>query len=148
MAGPKPMRTEFGIRQRLESCGKQRTRRVEGPWRALCRLKKPFKGSRLRLGSYWVERKRTVHHVFHELLKIIHKMIFLLIYQSVFFRFALLFVYVAALVSALVLFIVGRVQTFRRRGRRSSENLGSWKRRSSSSSSSPRYAQIKSISAP
>jgi len=52
-------------------------------------------------------------------------------------RFALLFVYVAALVSALVLFIVGRVQTFRRRGRRSSENLGSWKRRSSSSSSSP-----------
>lgn len=62
---------------------------------------------------------------------------YILFTTHLFFRFALLFVYVAALVSALVLFIVGRVQTFRRRGRRSSENLGSWKRRSSSSSSSP-----------
>ena len=52
-------------------------------------------------------------------------------------RFALLFVYVAALVSSAAIFILGWIQSFRR-GRR--EYPGSWrsKRRSSSNSPSPR----------
>ena len=32
-------------------------RQIEGPWSAPLQLKKPFKGPRLRLGSYWEERK-------------------------------------------------------------------------------------------
>ena len=35
-------------------------RQVEGPWRAPCQLKKPFKGPRRRRGSCWEERKRIV----------------------------------------------------------------------------------------
>ena len=42
----------------LVMCRKQRTMRVEGPWRALCQLKKPFKDLRRRRGSCWEERKR------------------------------------------------------------------------------------------
>ena len=36
---------------------KQRTRRVKGLWRALCQLKKPFKGRKQRQGICWEERK-------------------------------------------------------------------------------------------
>ena len=51
-------------------------------------------------------------------------------------RFALLFVYLAAIISSAAIYLVGRVQRFRR-GRR--EHPGSWrtKRRSSSNSPSP-----------
>ena len=51
-------------------------------------------------------------------------------------RFALLFVYLAALISSVAIFLVGRIQKFRR-GRR--DYPGSWrsKRRSSSNSPSP-----------
>ena len=33
---------------------------VEGPWRAPCKLKKPFNGRGLRNGSCWMERKRWI----------------------------------------------------------------------------------------
>ena len=40
---------------------KQRTRRVKGPWKALCQLKKAlFEGLRRRRGSCWEERRRKV----------------------------------------------------------------------------------------
>jgi len=67
-------------------------------------------------------------------------------------RFALLFVYIAAVLTAVVLLIVGKVQSYRR-GRRASGGSGhgswKWKRRSSSSSSSPsprgrRYSRSRS----
>ena len=35
-------------------------RRVEGPWRALCQLKKPYKGPRQRRGSCWEELQRRL----------------------------------------------------------------------------------------
>ena len=53
-------------------------------------------------------------------------------------RFDLLFIYIAALICALVLFVIGKVQQCRRNSRKYSAG-GSWKRRhSSSSSQSPR----------
>ena len=42
----------------LFSSRKQCMRQVEGPWRALCQLKKPYKGPRQRRGICWEEWKR------------------------------------------------------------------------------------------
>ena len=39
---------------------RQSTRQFKGPWREPCLLEKPFKGTRLRRGSCWEERKRIV----------------------------------------------------------------------------------------
>ena len=58
-------------------------------------------------------------------------------------RFALLYVYLAALLSSAAIYLLGRIQSFRR-GRR--EYPGSWrtKRRSSSNSPSPRRSRSSS----
>ena len=55
MAGPKPMRTEFGIHLRLESCGVLVVLEVIARLRALDVLKKPFNGRRPKQGSCWEE---------------------------------------------------------------------------------------------
>jgi len=42
------------------SCSSGSNTRVEGPWRAPCQLKKPFKGPRRRRRSCWEELQRIV----------------------------------------------------------------------------------------
>ena len=43
----------------LCSSVKQNTRRIKGPWRGPCQLKKPFKAPTRRQGRCWVELRRT-----------------------------------------------------------------------------------------